>query len=266
MLTDGARVCRHVAEGAAPILHAARSDEGAPGEAEWRFWCGARAHDASEDRVFALEQVVARDPTAVEIVLHPRGTNLGRAGPSGRWHTEEGPLLFPARPSRRFPALEPRYPPRPGEPLDAGDLAVLAEVAERGWQVVRQEDLSWPALAHTVGLFRSFDHAELCVLGEPPGGAAGLVERLAQRVRAGARMEPGDVLDDSPLARPLALVPVSPRRHGDLMPLAVWYHGGARFPLLQVIWSDAAGRFPWERWSSRGVREEQPVLSDKEHA
>jgi len=266
MLTDGARVCRHVAEGAAPILHAVRSDEGKPGDAEWRFWCGARAHDRSEDRVFALEEIVARDPTAVEIVLHPRGTGLGRAGPSGRWHTEEGPLLFPVRPSRRFPTLEPRYPPRPGEPLDAGDLAVLAEVAERGWYVVRQHDLTWPALAHSVGLFRNFDQAELCVLGDPPGGSPSLVERLANEVRRGVRLEPGDVVDDALLARPVALVPVSPRQHGELFPLAVWYHGGARFPLLQAIWSDAAGRFPWERWSSRGVREDQPLLSEKDPA
>jgi hypothetical protein len=266
MLSDGARVCRHVAEGAAPILHALRLDAGAAGEAEWRFWCGARAHDAAEDRLFALEEVVARDPSAVEIVLHPRGTGLERDGPQARWHTEEGPLLFPARPSRRFPTLEPRYPPRPGEPLDAGDLAVLADIAERGYHVVRSPEGSAPALAHSIGLFHGFDHAEICVLGEPPGGGHTLVERLAAEVQRGARLEPGQVVAESLLGWPVALVAVSPRQHAELLPLAVWYHGGVRFPVVQAVWPDSAGRFPWERWAARDLREDQPILAERDPA
>jgi hypothetical protein len=266
MISDGARVCRHVAEGAAPILHAHRADQGRPGDAEWRFWCGALAHDAGEDRLFALEEVVARDPSAVEIVLHPRGTGLERAGPQGRWHTEAGPLLFPPRPSRRFPRLEPRYPPRPGEPLDAGDLAVLADVAERGFHVVRSPEGSEPALAHSIGLFHGYDHAEICVAGEPPGGGPSLVERLATAVQRGARLEPGAFVEDAPLGRPIAIVAVSPRQHAELLPLAVWYHGGARFPVVQAVWPDEAGRFPWERWAARDLREDQPILSERDPA
>ncbi|MFT3915498.1 MAG: DUF4262 domain-containing protein [Anaeromyxobacteraceae bacterium] len=266
MLSDGARVCRHVADGDAPILHARRVDEGGDADAEFRFWCGARAHDACEDRVFALEEIVARDPSAVEIVLHPRGTGLGRAGPLGRWHTEQGPLLFPALPSRRFPTLEPRYPPRPNEPLDAGDLLVLAEVADHGWHVVRPARDAQPLLAHTVGLFRNQDHPELCVLGQPPGGAVAMLDRLAREVFAGMRFEPGDLHEDPVTGRRLALVAVSPRLHGDLVPLAVWYHGGARFPLLQAVWPDPEGRYPWERWSEPGLRGDQPVLLDRDPA
>ena len=266
MLVDGAKVCRHVAEGMAPILHARRAGDGCGEDAEWRFWCGAGAHDAAEDRVFALEEIVARDPSAVEIVLHPRGTGLGRSGPFGRWQTEQGPLLFPARPSRRYPTLDPRYPPRPGEPLDAGDLAVLAEVAEFGWHVVRPPKGSHPAVAHTVGLFRNCDHPELCVIGQPPGGAQGLLDRLAADVFDGVHLEPGDVREDVRLGRRLALVAVSPRQHADLVPLAVWYHGGARFPILQVVWPDAVGRFPWERWSEPGLRGDQPLLLDRDPA
>jgi hypothetical protein len=266
MLSDGARVCRHVAEGAASILHARRMAEGSPSEAEWHFWCRVGAHEAGEDRLFALEEVVARDPSAVEIVLHPRGTGLERAGPQARWHTEAGPLLFPSRPSRRFPKLEPRYPPRPGEPLDAGDLAALADVADRGYHVVHSPAGAAPPLAHTIGLFRGFDHAELCVLGEPPGGGPALVERLATEVRRGARLEPGNVVDEALLGWPVALVEVSPRQHAELLPLAVWYHGGARFPVVQAVWPDGAGRFPWERWAARDLREDQPILAERDPA
>ena len=45
-----------------------------------------------------------------------------------------------------------------------------------------------------------------------------------------------------------------------------WFHGGPRFPALQVVWPDAEGRFPWERWFSHALRDVQPLLSELEPA
>lgn len=266
MLSDGARVCQHVAEGSAPILRAQRVKEGAAEEAEWRFSCGESGHKPGGDRLLALEEVVARDPTAIEIVMHPRGTGLERRNPLAPWHTEVGPLLFPLRPSRRYAHFEPRYPPRPGEPLDAEDLLILAEIAERGFHVVRSPSGAFPSLAHSIGLFRSFDHPEVCVLGEPPGGAGQAVESLAERVTKGERLDPDLVLDGAVPERAITLVSVSARQHPELLALAVWYYGGLRFPAVQAVWPDEAGRYPWERWANKEHREAQPILAERDPA
>lgn len=261
---DVARVCRHVADGAA-ILFAERED-GADG-CEWQFRCGAEGHPDADGREMALEEVVRRDPSAIEIVLHPRGTTLERRGPSSRWLTEAGPVLFPHRPSRRYPRFEPRYPPRPGEPLDAADLRLIADVAQTGFHAaVAQAEEACPAHAFSVGLFRSWDHPEVVVFGLAPEDLREAVERVGSRVRAGERFEHGDVVEGLVDGRATAFRRVVPRHYAAYLGHAVWYHGGARFPALQAVWADEAGSFPWDRWFPRELRDEQPVLFEPEPA
>jgi hypothetical protein len=258
-----ASVCRHVLEGA-PILYAARDDVAEAAACEWRFRCGAPGDDDGEGRVVPLDDVVRRDPSAVEIVLHPRGTALERRAPAMRWRLGTGPVLFPHRPSRRYPRFDPRYPPRPGEALDAGDLRLISDVAQWGVHVaVPDED---PRRAFSVGLFRSWDHPEVAVFGLAPHELADAVWRVAARIRHGDRFEHGDVADGIVAARAVTFRRIVPRHYAAVLGHGVWYHGGARFPALQVVWADADGRFPWDRWFPRELRDAQPVLFEPEPA
>jgi hypothetical protein len=264
VVREPAIVCRHVADGA-PILFAAREDREASG-CEWEFGCGAEADGTSDARLVPLEEVVRRDPSAVEIVLHPRGTALERPGEHARWHTEAGPVLFPHRPSRRWPRFDPQYPPRRGEPLDASDLRLMADVAQAGYHVVGGASTGGaPAFAFSVGLFRSFDHPEVAVFGLPMEALDGAVRRVAERVRAGERFDEGDVVEGLVDARTVAFRRIVPRHYPTHLGHAVWFHGGARFPALQAIWSEG-GHFPWERWFPRARRDDQPVLFEPEPA
>lgn len=258
-------VCRHVLDGA-PILSAWRDEVAEPSSCEWRFLCGADPHGTQDGRVLALEEVVRRDPSAVEIVLHPRGTMLERHGTSARWLTGSGPVLFPHRPSRRYPRFEPRYPPRPGEALDDTDLALLADVAQAGFHVAVETGGDDAARAFSVGLFRTWDHPEISMFGLPPDELRAAVDRVAERVRSGDRFEHGDVVDGILSHRPVAFRRVVPRHYSGHLGHAVWYHGGARFPALQALWADEAGRFPWDRWFPRELRDAQPVLFEPEPA
>lgn len=261
-----ASVCRHVLEGE-PILFAARDEVDDGAGCEWRFRCGQPGHGEGDGRPVPLDEVVRRDPTAVEIVLHPRGTALERAATATRWHTGVGPVLFPHRPSRRYPRFEPRFPPRPGETLDAADLALIADVAQRGFHaaVVAVEGKAF-AHAFSVGLFRSWDHPEVAIFGLAPPDLHAAIARAAARVRRGERFDDGDVAEGLVEGRPVVFRRVVPRHYAAHLGHAVWYHGGARFPALQAVWADDAGRFPWDRWFPRELREAQPLLFEREPA
>ncbi|HEX9052080.1 MAG TPA: DUF4262 domain-containing protein [Anaeromyxobacter sp.] len=265
MRGEPAIVCRHVLEGA-PILFAARDEPGEASACEWHFRCGVALHRAEDGRVLELDEVVRRDPTAIEIVLHPLGTTLERSGADARWHTGAGPVLLPRRPSRRYPRFDPRFPPRPGETLDGGDLRLLADVAQAGFHVVGTagEEGRWHA--YSVGLFRSWDHPEVAVFGLAPEILQTAVARLGERVRKGERFEHGDV-DDAVLDdRAVAFRRIVPRHCAGFLARAVWYHAGVRFPALQAVWADPDGRFPWDRWFPRELRDAQPVLFEPEPA
>jgi hypothetical protein len=262
---EPAIVCRHVLEGA-PILFAARDEAGEASGCEWHFRCGVALHHADDGRVLELDEVVRRDPSAIEIVLHPLGTTLERSGVDARWHTGAGPVLLPRRPSRRYPRFEPRFPPRPGESLDRADLRLLADVAQSGFHVVESSPGEAPPHAHTVGLFRSWDHPEVAVFGLAPEVVQAAVARLAERVRRGERFDHGDVVDGILEDRAVTFRRIVPRHYAEFLGRAVWYHGGARFPALQAVWADADGRFPWDRWFPRELRDVQPVLFEPEPA
>ena len=66
--------------------------------------------------------------------------------------------------------------------------------------------------------------------------------------------------------RAIAFRRIVPRHYPAYMGHAVWYHGGARFPALQAVWADEAGRFPWDRWFPRELRDAQPILFEPEPA
>lgn len=266
MIGEPAAVCRHVLEGA-PIRLASRDEPAAPSACEWQFHCGAALHEADDGQVLGLDEIVRRDPTAVEIVLHPRGTALERSDAGVPWHTGAGPVLLPHRPSRRYPRFEPRYPPRGGEPLEAGDLRLMADVAQAGFHVAEPPGLEGaPAHAHSVGLFRSWDHPELAVFGLPADVLREAIVRLGDRVRQGRRIDHGDVAEDVLPDRAVAFRRIVPRHYAIYLAHAVWYHGGAQFPALQVVWADGEGRFPWDRWFPRELRDAQPVLFEREPA
>jgi hypothetical protein len=263
---ERAMVCRHVADGA-PILCAAREEPAGSAACEWQFGCGDEQDAIPEPRLVALEEIVRRDPSAVEIVVHPRGTSLGRESADARWHVEDGPVLFPQRPSRRWPRLDPRYPPRRGEPLDGGDLRVIADVAQSGLHVVRgASNGESPAFAYSIGLFRTFDHPEVALFGVAPDALEAAVRSIGERVRTGERFDEGDVADGVLADRAVTFRRIVPRHYPPYLGYAVWYHGGPRFPALQGIWSDRAGHFPWERWFPRELRDVQPVLFEPEPA
>jgi hypothetical protein len=257
---DVAMVCRHVLDGA-PILFAARDEDAA---CEWRFRCGRIAEE--DARTLSLDEVVRRDPTAVEIVLHPRGTTLERRSLALRWHTGSGPVLFPQRPSRRYPRLEPRFPPRSGEALDARDLRLMADVAQHGFHLVGSASPGRPSHAFSVGLFRSWDHPEIVILGLAAADLREAVVRAADRVRDGERFEHGDLAEGLVERRAVAFRRVASRHYPAHLGHAVWYHGGTHFPALQAVWADDGGHFPWDRWCARETREAQPVLFESEPA
>jgi Domain of unknown function (DUF4262) len=103
-----------------------------------------------------------------------------------------------------------------------------------------------PPFAYTVGLF-GLHHPELVILGVTPETAAGVLNTLGDRIRAGASLMPGTLVGFDEW--PHRIIPEQVPNPGEIV------FGANRFydrpswfsvPVLQLSHDDCNGRFPWE--------------------
>ena len=150
------------------------------------------------------------------------------------------------------------------EPKDEHERKALADVRNHGWHVLKvMEDNEGPAFAYTVGLYHSFGHPELIVVGLPLDVGHSVLNIAGESIRRGNRYLAGTQSDEFLEDRACAFrrMPESQYRH--YLGWNLWFYDGAPFPALQMIWADQQGRWPWESAVAPEVRERQPVIEDQ---
>lgn len=103
-----------------------------------------------------------------------------------------------------------------------------------------------PPFAYTVGLF-GMAHPELLVFGVGTGVALGLLNTLADRVREGEALIPGQMLTFEEWEH--RVIPELVPNPGEIVFGANRYYQRppeASVPVLQLSYDDRSGRFPWE--------------------
>jgi len=141
--------------------------------------------------------------------------------------------------------------------LDTRDIEIITDVRDHGWHVVAVvEENGVPGWAHSVGLYKTFGHPEVVVFGLANDVLAGLIDDIAEEVRAGRRFACGDLHGDLLEGTPCLFKPVHRDWYPALLPDAEWFYCGGSFPLIQCFWPDGDSRFPWQS----GFAEEWVVL------
>lgn len=119
-----------------------------------------------------------------------------------------------------------------------------------------------PPFAYTVGLEFLFEHPELLVLGLPPDISGILLNGLADAIQMGKRLRPGEICstDEMGLGFEVKIGTVLDYHREDIMLTACWFHGGAQFRALQLLWPDQNGRFPDHPKFQQEFILDQPLL------
>lgn len=145
--------------------------------------------------------------------------------------------------------------------LDAHMAWIVAQVSAIGWAVPGVAiDGAAPPWAYSVGLWASYGTPDLAAFGRPLRQLGAIVNSLATRIADGASVSVGDEFDDACPSR-LAVrdIHVSWR----MIPMfgaSDQFHGYVRPPMLQVVWADRGGAFPWEPRFEPGFAGAQPML------
>ena len=137
--------------------------------------------------------------------------------------------------------------------------AAARDISARGWTGFFTRLPRFPAFyGYSVGFTRSFAFPEVVVTGLEIDLTNSIIATLAKRLGNGERPAFHTPLDVG-LAVPVALRPIPRDTARDLLVFATNFYGSSEFEAVQVVWSDPAGRFPWEA-GHRVVSSFQPLL------
>lgn len=228
--TTAVFICEHVASGEDPILRVYRDADG-----DWQFLCHRdHSEDGSEPVVVPLGDVIARDASVEELA---------------EMHTHH--------------YAEREEAGAPWSIVDETDENIRETIAEYGWYVALVDDEGdgpETRFAYSIGMVETLGHPEVLVLGQPIELMAYLINEVGERARDGAPC-PVDapiegLLDDYTCV----LRPVDPSHYDDYLGYGLAYAKTREFPVLQLVWPDKDGKFPWEPDCHEALAELQPQL------
>ncbi len=132
-------------------------------------------------------------------------------------------------------------------PRDDSDNRVLEDVRNYGCHIIHVgADEKGPGWSYSIGLFHSFAQPEVMIFGLPWSTAQAIINGLSARMNASQHFAHGgsdsEVLDN----HEVEFVSVSQDHYRAYLGYAMWFYGGSEFPMLQVVWPDNRGTFPWE--------------------
>jgi hypothetical protein len=145
---------------------------------------------------------------------------------------------------------------RPNQPnLSAAEIAaralgsIIDRVRTRGWTFVYgpfQGPRPVP-YGYTIGFGATYEYPEVVVMSLGLETTAVVLSRLAEKLSAGERPAANQKLDLG-LTFPVVLRSVELDAAREHLALAGDFYTvrGAPYEVLQLVWPDAAGRYPWE--------------------
>src|SRR5689334_8940196 len=109
-------------------------------------------------------------------------------------------------------------------PDDESEAKVVSDVRQYGWHVLGvREDDEGPGFAFTIGLYYSFRHPEVLIMGLEQATAHSVLNSLGDKVRAGVRYEPkreyGGVVEQMPVS----FVQIADENYREYLGYAMWF-------------------------------------------
>ena len=145
--------------------------------------------------------------------------------------------------------------------MDSVERKVRSDIEEYGWHVMNVLPESDHAPhSYSIGLFASFEHPEIVIVGLPGARAHKFINNIADEIKDGATFEAGDRYDHLIDGYDVQFVPVRQDLYDAYFGRAIDYYGAIRFPVLQMVWPDRHHHFPWQPQCESEIRKLQPLL------
>ena len=141
---------------------------------------------------------------------------------------------------------------------------VIANIAEYGWHAVNViEDNGYPPWTYTIGLYETWQHPELIVIGRSRATSHAMLQSLSKDIELN---DPPNLTDpDGHVLFGLKchFLEVNARYYSDYVGFALWHYRKRKFPLYQIVWPNEDGLYPWDDSGPRFFKEWQELLGER---
>ena len=129
-----------------------------------------------------------------------------------------------------------------GEP----ERKLLSDVETYGWHVIQvAEDDVGPGFSYSIGLYHTLRHPEMIVVGLSPESSHELINLVGEEIRGGRVFAAGGVYKGLLEAYAATFRAVPARQYASYLGFANRFYADRSFPVLQLVYPDREGRWPW---------------------
>ena len=146
--------------------------------------------------------------------------------------------------------------------MDEADRQVLENIKRFGCQVMHiaaEDDL--PPFAYSVGIQQTTSAPEVVVIGLKQPMAHFVVNEYNNRVRNGERFVTGQRYAGFVGGFDVLVSDVDKSHYEEYFGVDLWLYEGPNFDVVQLIYPNTSGVWPWQPEANDGFRAWQPILS-----
>lgn len=147
--------------------------------------------------------------------------------------------------------------------LDEGEQRFVSNIREHGWfRTSVFEDEEGPGFSYSTGFWLTAATPEIIVFSLGIEVAHNTLWQLYAEARDRVTWPVATATDSVFESHAACFFPVARRHYAAHLGWSDWFYRGAAFPCLQLVWSDQAGRFPWQDGADPDFSGLQPDLSE----
>ena len=146
--------------------------------------------------------------------------------------------------------------------IQQGHIKYIQETGLSILHVMEGQDPDTPEWSYTIGLWHSYGHPEILVVGLRPSLTQILLNNLRFSIASeGRSFGDGTIATDVIDGYVCHFKTIPAAKYDDFFTGDEWFYGNADFPAVQMLWPNTSGVYPWDVAADDYLRWVQPILT-----
>ena len=147
--------------------------------------------------------------------------------------------------------------------LSENDKQLVNNIEIYGWHVIKvMEDEIGPGFGYSIGLFKTFGHPEIIIIGLELDLIHLLINNIGEDIRNGKTFQAGQYYPGIIESVNCFFTSVDKKHYAEYVSYAQWYYKDVEFPLLQCVYPIVKTIYPWQSDWPKEIKNQQPILGD----